>query len=86
FFGCKAHSGQGGAFKQIGALKIAVFSVVNAYGLVTDREGRPAACYRDPGWPKDVRVDDLLRNLPESRKAGWGTESGRMRNTTVTLV
>lgn len=86
FLGCKAHSGQGGAFRQIGAVKIAVFSVVNAYGLITDRDGRLAACYRDPNWPKNVRVDDLLRNLPESRKAGWGTESGRMRNTTVTLV
>jgi len=86
FFGCKAHSGQGGAFRQIGDLKIAVFTVVNAYGVVVDREGRLAACYRDPSWPADVTVSDLMRNLPESRKAGWGSESGRMRNTTVTLV
>lgn len=86
FLGCKAHSGQGGAFKQIGDLKIAVFTVVNAYGVVVDREGKLAACYNDPSWPEDVSVSDLMRNLPESRKPGWNADSGRMRNTTVTLV
>ena len=46
-FDCGAYSGQGGAFKQIGDLKIAAFTVVNAVGVVTDRAGRVAACYRD---------------------------------------
>lgn len=86
FFGCKAHSGQGGAFRQIGNLKIAAFTVVNAYGAVTDRQGRLAACYRDPAWPKDVMVSDLMRGLPESRKAGWQSPSGPLRNTTISLV
>ncbi|MFT4076951.1 MAG: P1 family peptidase [Asticcacaulis sp.] len=86
FFGCKAHSGQGGAFRQIGDLKIAVFTVVNAYGVVVDRDGKLAACYNDPSWPADLKVNDLMKNLPESRKAGWGTPSGPMRNTTISLV
>ena len=86
FFGCKAHSGQGGAFRQIGDLKIAAFTVVNAYGAVTDRQGRLAACYRDPAWPKGVTVSDLMRGLPDSRKAGWQSPSGPMRNTTISLV
>ena len=43
FFGCDAHSGQGGAFRQIGSVKIAAFVVVNASGAVTDRDGRVVA-------------------------------------------
>jgi L-aminopeptidase/D-esterase-like protein len=86
FFGCRAHSGQGGAFRQIGDLKVAAFTVVNAFGVVTTREGKLAACYRDPSWPADVTVDQLMRNLPDSRKAGWETPSGPKRNTTVSLV
>jgi L-aminopeptidase/D-esterase-like protein len=86
FFGCKAHSGQGGAFRQVGDLKIAAFTVVNAYGAVADREGHLAACYRDPAWPKGVTVSDLMRGLPESRKAGWNSPSGPLRNTTISLV
>jgi L-aminopeptidase/D-esterase-like protein len=86
FFGCKAHSGQGGAFRQIGNLKIAAFTVVNAYGTVADREGHLVACYRDPSWPKGVTVSDLMRGLPDSRKAGWMSPSGPMRNTTISLV
>jgi 6-aminohexanoate-oligomer endohydrolase len=33
-------SGQGGAFRQIGATKIAAFSVVNAIGALVDRQGK----------------------------------------------
>jgi 6-aminohexanoate-oligomer endohydrolase len=32
-------SGQGGAFRQVGPTKVAVFTVVNAFGAVVDREG-----------------------------------------------
>ncbi len=38
------HSGQGGAFRQIGPTKIAVFTVVNALGSIVDREGRVVRC------------------------------------------
>ena len=33
-------AGQGGAFRQIGATRIAVFTVVNAIGVIVDRQGR----------------------------------------------
>ena len=33
-------SGQGGAFRQIGEIKIAAFAVANPVGLVSDRKGR----------------------------------------------
>jgi 6-aminohexanoate-oligomer endohydrolase len=32
-------SGQGGAFRQVGETKIAVFTVVNAVGAIVDRDG-----------------------------------------------
>ncbi|MFT4198470.1 MAG: P1 family peptidase [Pseudoxanthomonas sp.] len=86
FFGCRAHSGQGGAFRQVGELKIAAFTVVNAFGVVARRDGTIAACYRDPAWPAQLSVDELVRGLPDSRQAGWNTPSGPKRNTTVSLV
>ncbi len=34
------HAGQGGAFREIEGVKVAVFTVVNAVGAIVDREGR----------------------------------------------
>jgi 6-aminohexanoate-oligomer endohydrolase len=42
-------SGQGGAFRQVGETKIAVFTVVNAVGAVVDREGRVVRGHLDRG-------------------------------------
>jgi 6-aminohexanoate-oligomer endohydrolase len=36
----RERGGQGGAFRQIGPLKVAVFSVVNALGVIVDRQGQ----------------------------------------------
>ena len=36
----RERGGQGGAFRQIGPLKLAVFSVVNALGVIVDRQGQ----------------------------------------------
>jgi L-aminopeptidase/D-esterase-like protein len=88
-FGCNAYSGQGAAYRQLGELKLAAFAVVNALGVVTTRDGRVAACYRDAGWPLELRTTDLLAHYPASGKPGSplgvATEQGR-RNTTVSLV
>ncbi len=81
-FGCNAYSGQGGAFRQAGKLKIAAFVVVNALGVINTREGTVAACYRDAQWPSELRTSDLLHDYPASREPGW---NGR-RNTTISLV
>jgi L-aminopeptidase/D-esterase-like protein len=89
YFGCNAHSGQGGAFRQIGELKIAAFTVVNALGVVTTRDGRIAACYADATWPRDLRTIDLVAGLPDSRKPGWPgptLHGDAKRNTTISLV
>lgn len=89
-FGCGAYSGQGGAFRQIGDLKIAAFTVVNAVGVVTRRDGRVAACYPDTNWPQELRTGDLLAAFPASSKpGGWNPVAKQMdakRNTTVSLV
>jgi L-aminopeptidase/D-esterase-like protein len=88
-FGCNAFSGQGGAFRQIGQVKIAAFAVVNALGVVTARDGTVAACYGDAGWPSPLRTAALLAGYPASRKPGWTgapNADAPARNTTVSLV
>ena len=88
-FGCNAYSGQGGAFRQVGDLKIAAFVVVNALGVITTREGRVAACYPDANWPKDLRSTDLLSHYPASGKPGTTLEPAgkdNRRNTTISLI
>jgi L-aminopeptidase/D-esterase-like protein len=91
YFGCNTHSGQGGAFRQIGATKIAAFTVVNAYGAVTDRAGRLVACNRPKSWGNLTATSELLRNLPQSLNASWDAaavapDAGGTRNTTVSLI
>ena len=41
-------SGQGGAFRQIGGTKVAVFTVVNAVGAIVDRDGRVVRGHLEP--------------------------------------
>lgn len=86
FFGCNAHSGQGGAFKQVGPVKIAAFTVVNAFGVVTDRDGKVVACNAAEGWPQPLRPATLLSGMPDSRKPGWQPPKETTRNTTISLV
>jgi len=85
-FNCRAHGGQGGAFRQIGDLKIAAFTVVNAFGAVVDRQGALAACYNDPAWPKGVKINDLMGGLPDSFGEGWSGQKLKSGNTTISLV
>jgi L-aminopeptidase/D-esterase-like protein len=85
-FGCNAQSGQGGAFRQVGPVKIAAFTVVNALGVVTDRDGKVVACYPAEGWPQPMRATQLMTGMPESRKPGWQPSASQGRNTTVSLV
>lgn len=89
FFGCDAYSGQGAAFRREDELKVAAFVVVNAYGAVTDRDGRVAACYPAPDWPEDLRTVDLFERFPALRQEDTqasSTSGERPANTTVSLV
>ena len=85
FFGLNAHSGEGGAYYEKGNLKIACFTIVNALGVVTDREGHIKAGYRDPAWPTNlVTTADLLKAVRE--KGGGPAETKPTQNTTISLV
>jgi L-aminopeptidase/D-esterase-like protein len=92
YFGCNAHSGQGGAFRQIGATKIAAFTVVNAAGAVTDRNGRLVACNKAKSWGSLTATSELLRNLPQSLQPDWklaaesAPDAGGTKNTTISLI
>ena len=86
-FGCNVYSGQGGAFRQIGDLKIAAFVVVNAVGVVTTRDGRVAACYRDPRWPAELKTADLFARYPATSRGEWPAVAAEPRgNTTISLI
>ena len=81
--GCAAHSGEGGAFRQIGATKIAAFAVVNAGGTVVDRDGRIVSCHADPAWKGETKVSELLSRLGEAAEAAEAAPTG---HTTISVV
>lgn len=81
FFGCGGYSGQGGAFRQVGGLKVAAFAVVNAGGVVTRRDGTFTACYPDPAWGPVRLTSQLL-----ARMTGERMPDAASRNTTISLV
>ena len=92
YFGQRQHSGQGGAFRQIGPTKIAVFTVVNALGTVVDREGRVVRTSPDPAAETRPAIGDFLAQAlaesagttrPATRPATAPAGEG---NTTLTLV
>lgn len=94
FFGCDAHSGQGGAFRQIGSIKVAAFVVVNASGALTDRDGRLVSCHKSASWSGLTKTAELMQNVPGSLGGNWvapgATQAERempgTRNTTISLV
>jgi 6-aminohexanoate-oligomer endohydrolase len=89
FFGWPVHSGQGGAFRQIGNSKIAAFTVINAVGAITDREGNVVKHHRNPGQASKIKMSELLAHLPESRGERWtrsSVTSTRGQNTTISLL
>ncbi len=88
FFGPRfmERSGQGGAFRQIGATKVAVFVVVNALGAAVGRDGAVVRGNRDPATGARTSIETDLRN--GSRRSEWNdpTPAPPRRNTTLALV
>ena len=88
----RQHSGQGGAFRQVGPTKIAVFTVVNALGVVVDRQGRRVRCGVDPavrdcGTAAEYLAATLQRRAARAAvPASDSAPAGPSRNTTLTLV
>ena len=69
-------SGQGGAFRRLGATRVTVFTVVNAVGAVVDREGHVVRGHFDSATK---RRTPLVEGLEDRLAAPPG-------NTTLTLV
>jgi L-aminopeptidase/D-esterase-like protein len=91
-YGRWPHSGQGGAFRQVGSTKIAVFTVVNALGLIVGRDGNVVRCGRNTaGTPCPPIATAIRDRLNQPQRLGIRgdvldssmTPSG---NTTLTLV
>jgi L-aminopeptidase/D-esterase-like protein len=80
------HSGQGGAFREIGPTKIAVFTVVNALGTIVDRDGRIVRCRRSSSDVECPSITDKLHAFPPIGGSVQTTNAGPTDNTTLTLV
>lgn len=83
FFNARTWSGQGGAFRQIGPTRVAVFTVVNALGHVVDREGRVVRC-AGPRPDECGTITDRIGERLAALEPADGAEPGG--NTTLTLV
>lgn len=91
YFGLWLHSGQGGAFRQVGDTRIAAFSVVNSLGAVVDRTGALVA--GDQPLPAHARhIDGLLAQVPDELYSDRNSIMGSRRrlenpaNTTISVV
>jgi L-aminopeptidase/D-esterase-like protein len=82
YFGEPVYSGQGGAFRQLGPTRVAVFTVVNAMGSVVDRDGRVVRCAPRAGECGTIasRFAERVGSLQAPQRAGGPG------NTTITLL
>lgn len=78
-------SGQGGAWRRIGATRVAAFTVVNAYGAIIDRTGGVVRGNRDPNTGTRSRAERMVETT-----GAYDPPPGRLRgvsqNTNLTLV
>ena len=93
YFGLWLHSGQGGAFRQVGRTKIACFVVVNSVGAVADRDGMLR--YGNQTIPTgETGIRELVDLVPNDVETVEGSILGERRaavppspqNTTISLV
>jgi 6-aminohexanoate-oligomer endohydrolase len=75
-------TGQGGAFRQIGDIKVLVFTVVNALGVIVDRQGNIVRGNYDRKTGKRHHYNELL----EQRIVKNERSEPHFANTTLTLV
>jgi L-aminopeptidase/D-esterase-like protein len=73
--------GQGGAFRQVGPTKVAVFCVVNALGVIVDRQGQVVRGNRDQATGRREHYRDELE-----RRIGGQISATPQGNTTLTVV
>jgi hypothetical protein len=70
--------------------KIAAFVVVNASGVITNRQGELVSCHSAANWGPSMKVSELMKNVPLSRVESWqppdGGDKPTRTNTTVSLI
>ncbi len=78
-------AGQGGAFRRVGPTRVAVFTVINAYGAIVDRAGNVVRGNRDPRTGERLRAERMIE-----RTGAYDPVDARARgvtqNTNLTLV
>lgn len=86
-------SGQGGAFRQVGDVKLAVFSVVNSVGVIVGRDGQVVRGNLDPQASLRRTLAQDLNDGAATRKRSVARAmaeplppSGAPENTTLTVV
>jgi L-aminopeptidase/D-esterase-like protein len=80
-------AGEGGAFRQIGRVKVAVFTVVNAVGAIVDRQGRVVRGNRAPeSGLRSSFAADLLNGAAELKRRLETAPAPPLENTTLTLL
>jgi 6-aminohexanoate-oligomer endohydrolase len=82
----RERSGQGGAYRQIGKTRIAVFTVVNALGAVVDRKGTVVRGNRDPKTGNRAPISAAATSANQSSKDKSDAARSPTQNTTLTLV
>jgi L-aminopeptidase/D-esterase-like protein len=82
-FDQREQSGQGGAFRQIGPTKIAVFTVVNAIGAIVNRQGQVVRGHldRETGVRRHA-IEDLEWRIASQEHLSGGNGG----HTTLTLL
>ena len=89
FFGQRymESAGQGGAFRQVGSVKIAVFTVVNAVGAIVDRAGRVVRGNRAPeSGLRTSFAADLLDGAAQAKRNLEIAPVSSGESTTLTLL
>jgi L-aminopeptidase/D-esterase-like protein len=80
-------AGQGGAFRQVGRIRMAVFTVVNAVGAIVDRTGRVVRGNRDPeSGLRTSFATDLLDGTGQRKRQREPAPGAPLENTTLTLL
>jgi len=80
-------AGQGGGFRQVGRIKIAVFTVVNAVGAIVDRTGRVVRGNRAPeSGLRTSFAADLLDGAAGLKRQLETAPVAPAENTTLTLA
>jgi len=85
YFGAPQHSGQGGAFGRYGPTRIAVFTVVNAFGAVVDRSGHVTRCGR-PTTTACGTIAESMAQKVTARPAAPEKTGASTAHTTISIV